>query len=369
MNTQTPRPLGSDYLQWARSSSEARFNLSSSGMPYLPLRELPVSLDDLELSGTGAYGYEPLNQAIAERYRVPAECVFPAFGTSMANHLVMIALLAPGDEVLIEHPTYEPLLALLRFVGAQVRRVERRRETGFDLDPAELERQVSSRTRLIVLTNLHNPSGALIEDAALLRVGESARRANARVLIDEVYLDALFEARPRTSFHLGESFVATSSLTKVYGLNGLRCGWVLAEPSLVQRLWRLNELYSNIGVHVAERLAVIAFQNLERIAARSRALLERNGAALNAFYVSRSDLDATPHRYGTVSFPRFRRGEAAGLCALLRERYETSVVPGHFFGMPAHFRIGLGVDSAIFAEGLARLGRALESLPEAAQAG
>ena len=188
-------------------------------------------------------------------------------------------------------------------------------------------------------------------------------RAGARVIVDEVYLDALWEDAPRTSFHLGETFIATDSLTKVYGLNGLRCGWILAEPVIVERAWRLTELFNNIGVHAAERMSLAAFQDLDAIARRSRALLDANAAALNDFYAVHANfLDVPPHTHGTVSFPRLRTGKVDALCGLLAERYETAVVPGQYFGMPDHLRIGLGVAPAAFREGLERLGRALDQL-------
>jgi aspartate/methionine/tyrosine aminotransferase len=351
---------GSEYLGWVKTQGGARFNLMSSGAPHLALRDLPLAPDELELNGPDVYA--PLLEAVGGRYGVPAESVFPAAGTSMANHLAMAALLEPGDEVLIEHPTYEPLLAVARYLGARVERFARRAGDGFRIDADEVAQRVTPRTRLIVLTNLHNPSSALTDDATLLRLGEVARGAGARVLVDEVYLDARFEDAPSTAFHLGPEFVVTSSLTKVYGLNGLRCGWVFAEPGVVDRLWRLNALFSNINAHPAERLSVAAIRHLPRLAARSRALLEANGAALNAFYRSRGDLDGTEHRAGTVSFPRLRSGRADDLWSLLRERYDTAVVPGRCFGSPDHVRIGLGVEPAVFAEGLVRLGLALDEL-------
>jgi aspartate/methionine/tyrosine aminotransferase len=355
----TERPYGSEYLRWAKTRAPARFDLTSSGVPYLPLRELPVGIDDLEISGTGAYGWAPLQQAIAARYRVDEACVVAAMGTSMANHLALAALVQPGDEVLIEHPTYEPLVTVARYLGAEVRHFPRRAEDGFRLDPGEVERAITPRTRAVVITDLHNPSSALADRDALRRIGEIAARAGARVVVDEVYLDALWEPAPRTCVHLGDAFVSTNSLTKVYGLNGLRCGWVLAEPVLAERMWRLTELFNNIGVHVAERLSLAAFQYLDAIALRSRTLLDANAAALNAFYAAHPQLQAMEHAHGTVSFPRLREGDVDALCDLLIDRYETAVVPGRFFGMPEHVRIGLGVDPATFAEGLERLGSAL----------
>lgn len=362
MNVSERRVVSSDYMEWAKTRSQARFNLASSGVMNYPLAGLPVRLEDLELSGPSGYGFEPLQAALAAKSGVTPECVVAATGTSMANHLVMAALLGPGDEVLIEHPAYEPLVALARYLGANVRRFERHAEEGFALDPDLVGRAVSARTRLVVLTNLHNPSGALADDNALRRVGEAARRAGAHVLVDEVYLDALFDAAPRSAFHLGEEFVTTNSLTKVYGLSGLRCGWVLARPALAQKLWRLNDLFGVIPAHPAELLSCVALEHLDRIAARSRQLLETNGWLLNTFCAARADLDWRPHRFGTVSFPRVRDWSADELCALLAEKYETSVVPGSFFEMRQHFRVGLGGDTETFRAGLDRLGRALDEL-------
>ncbi|HEX8213263.1 MAG TPA: pyridoxal phosphate-dependent aminotransferase [Longimicrobium sp.] len=351
---------GSEYLRWAKTRPPARFDLTSSGVPYLPLHELAVSIDDLEISGTGAYGYAPLQQAIAARYRVDVSCVASAMGASMANLLALAAVVRPGDEVLIEHPTYEPLIAAARWLGAEVRSFARRADDGFRLDPAEVERRMTDRTRAVVVTNLHNPSSALAEDDTLRQIGEIAARTGARVIMDEVYLDALWEPAPRTSFHLGETFIATNSLTKVYGLNGLRCGWILAAPEIVERAWRQTELFNNIGVHAAERLSLAAFQKLDAIALRSRALLDANAAVLNEFYAAHAGhLVVSPHAHGTVSFPRLRTGDADALCDLLAARYDTAVVPGRFFGVSDHLRIGLGVEPATFREGLERVGNAL----------
>jgi aspartate/methionine/tyrosine aminotransferase len=354
------RVMSSEYMHWAKTRAAARFNLASSGLKPYSLAELPVKIEDLELSGPSFYGYEPLQQALAAKCGVPVECVVAATGTSMANHLVMAALVKPGDEVLIEHPTYELLIALAKYLGAEVVRFTRPREQGFRLDTDEVARRISPRTRLIVLTNLHNPTSALTGLETLERLGEIARRANARVLVDEVYLDALFENSPRSAFHLGEVFVTTNSLTKVYGLSGLRCGWILADPLLAERLWRLNDLFGVIPSHAAERLSCAALENLDHIAARARRLLETNRGLLNDFYRSREELDWTEQEFGTISFPRLKRGNAGDLCALLAEKYETSVVPGKFFEMPQHFRIGIGCDTRTLEEGLERLGRALK---------
>jgi len=362
MIEQIEHVMGSAYMQWAKNNLRARFNLASSGLEPYPLAKLPVSLDDLELTGPSYYGYEPLQKALARKCGVSPDCVVAATGTSMANHLVMAATLNAGDEVLIEQPAYEPLVSVARYLGAEVKRFERLFENGFALDPAEVARAASKRTRLIVLTNLHNPSSVLSANEALKSVGEIARRAGARVLVDEVYLDAAFENAPPSAFHLGKPFITTNSLTKVYGLSGLRCGWILAEPSLAKKLWYLNDLFGVIPAHAAERLSCIALENLGQIAERARRLLETNTHVLNTFMSSRDEVQCMPHRFGTVVFPALRQGSVRELGTVLLEKFETSIVPGEFFDMPRHFRIGIGCETAALKEGLARLGSALRQI-------
>jgi aspartate/methionine/tyrosine aminotransferase len=354
--------MHSAYMEWAKTRARTRFDLATSGVASYPLAQLPVRLEDLELSAPGGYGYEPLQRRLAARCGAPVDCMVAATGTSLANHLAMAATLEPGDEILIEHPTYELLVTTARYLGAEVRRFPRRFEDGFRLDPGEVERCVTPRTRLIVVTNLHNPSGVLADEHALEQIGEIARSAGARVLVDEVYLDAAALPLPRSAFHLGEHFLSTSSLTKVYGLSGLRCGWVLAEPALARRMWRLQDLYEVIPAHPAERLSVIALDDLDRIAARARALLDANRRLLDRFLDSRSDLQAVRPTRGTTAFPRLQRGSAEVLCTLLREKYATSIVPGRFFEMPEHFRIGIGGETPDVAAGLERLAAALDEL-------
>jgi aspartate/methionine/tyrosine aminotransferase len=354
--------MRSAYMEWAKTRAHACFNLATSGVANYPLAELPAKLEDLELSGPSDYGYEPLQRRLAAKCGVPAECVVAATGASMANHLAMAATLEPGDEVLIEHPTYELLVSAARYLGAEIRRFPRRFGDGFRLDPEKVERNITPRTRLVVLTNSHNPSSVLTEENALRQVGEIAQGVGARVLVDEVYLDATFSRTTRSAFHLGEHVIATGSLTKVYGLSGLRCGWVLAAPELVTRIWRLNDLFGVIPAHPAERLSVIALEHLPHIAARAFKLLEANRRLLERFLETRADLSAVRPACGTTAFPRLLRGNVETLCALLRDKYDTSVVPGKFFEMAEHFRIGIGVATQDFAAGLERLGRALDEL-------
>ncbi len=354
--------MSSEYMHWAKTRSRARLNLATSGLANLTLKDLRVSLDDLSEITGGGYGYPPLVRALAERYGLDPASVVTAAGTSFANHLATAALIKPGDEVLVEQPAYEPLLATIKYLGAEVNRFERRFQDGFRISVPEIERTVTSSTRLIVITNFHNPSGVMTDDETLKQVGEIARSVNARVLIDEVYLEMLFAEPPRTAFHLGKEFVVTSSLTKAFGLSGLRCGWIFAAPELAERMWRLNDLFASTPVHVGERLSVLALQQLKGIAAGARERLDKNRRLLNEFLDSCKELEAVRPAFGSIMFPRVKQGNAEELIKLLREKYETSVVPGSFFELPDHFRIGLGGASEELEEGLRRLGLTIDEL-------
>jgi aspartate/methionine/tyrosine aminotransferase len=357
MNTQ------STYMQWAKKRPKVKYDLALSGILNLPFPELEATIDDVDLNGDNSYGYQPLVAAIGEHCHVAPECVVTiSGGTSMANHLAMAAAIERGDEVLIEQPTYEPLLALAEYFGLQVKRFSRAPGNNFQVDLDELEARVSSRTRLIVLTNLHNPSSALIDDATLRHAGEIAERVGARVLVDEVYLEAMFEDMPRSSVHLGPQFIATSSLTKGYGLSGLRCGWILAERELAKRMRLLHDIFGAVAPHPAETLSVLAMQKLPKFIDRAKNILESNRAVLNDFLDSREELTAARSEIGTTCFPRLGKGSVDSLSTLLNDKYETAFVPGRFFESPQHLRIGMCAEPQLFQTGVRRLGQALDEL-------
>ena len=349
----------SEYMHWAKTVSKARFNLATSGVGPFPLCKLPFDYGQLEINGNNSYGYPPLKRAIAERYGVDANCVVTSEGTSMANYLAMATVLEPGDEVLIEQPAYGLLVDAARYIGAEVKRFARREENEYAVDPAEIRRALTAKTRLIVLTNLHNPSSALTPETLLREVADLARSVGARLLVDEVYLDAVYEGTPRTAFHIGPEVIVTNSLTKVYGLSGLRCGWILAQADLVRAMYQLNNLFGSVGVHPGELLSVAAFQHLDAIRERARRIVDADRAALGEFLDGNAGVSAVRTAWGTTAFLRLANGGVEEFLERLRAEYETSAVPGRFFEMPEHFRVGMGVEAEMFREGLGRIGLAL----------
>ena len=194
-----------------------------------------------------------------------------------------------------------------------------------------------------MITNLHNPTSVLTPESVLREIGEIARSVGALVLVDEVYLDAVYDDTPRTSFHLGSEFVVTSSLTKIYGVSGLRCGWILAQPDLAWKMRRLNDLYSATPVHPGELLSVAAFQHLDLLRERARRIVDADRKLLRDFLKATikpfCGFDTSGARHHSHDC---RVGDADAFLERLRSEFDTSAVPGRFFEMPDHFRIGMG---------------------------
>lgn len=351
------------YMEWAKARPTARFDLAISNVLACSIDDLPGAANALSFAGRNDNGYEPLLDAIAARYGVESGQVTTAQGASGANFLLVAALLSSGDEVLVERPGYDPLMGAARLVGASVARFDRRFDDRYALDPDSVAAALTPRTRLIVVTSPHNPSGAIADQEALRRIGDLAERRRIHVLVDEVYLDST-GASTRPAATLGPAFISTSSLTKSYGLAGLRCGWILSSRELGHRLRRARDVVDGSGSIVAERLSVLAFDHLDALAARARGLLDTNRDIFLRFLESREDLEfVEPPPGGTVAFPRIGGiADSSDFADRLLAERETAIVPGRFFEAPAHFRVGFSGETAILQEGLTRLGAALDAL-------
>ena len=349
------------YMEWAKTRPASTFDLAGSNVLACTLDDLEGAREALSFSGRNDNGYAPLVEAIAAHYGVGPASVTTGNGAAGANFQTCAALLEPGDEVLMERPGYDPLLGSARLLGARTRRFDRTFESGYALDPDRVRAAMTPRTRLIVVTSPHNPSSAPIGRDALIELGTIAARGGAYVLVDEVYLDASHpEMAPAAT--LGDRFISTSSLTKSYGLSSLRCGWAIAAPEIAERIRRARDVVDGNGSLPAERLATLAFAQIDRLTARARALLATNTARLRSFLHASPELEYVDPDGGTVVFPRLRGvRDATRFAERLAADYDLAVAPGHFFEAAAHFRLGIGGTPAAVDAALAQLRRALDA--------
>ncbi len=219
---------------------------------------------------------------------------------------------------------------------------------------------LTPRTRVLVISSPHNPSGVLASSDDLSAIGRLADRHGLAVLVDEVYLDLSPGGHPPAAT-LSPAFVSTSSLTKAYGLASLRCGWSLASPEVTEKIRRARDVVDVWSAMPADRLSAVAFENLDRLGERARRLFDANARAVRDFLGRRPDLQCAASD-ATIAFPRFADGRDAAPFAdgLLRDR-GVAVVPGAFFDSPAHFRISFGGATDALEQGLRAIEECLPS--------
>jgi aspartate/methionine/tyrosine aminotransferase len=350
------------YLHWARRFyGQVRFDLATSGVPTVPLAELGMppahTLDD-----TG--GWARLRTAIAHHNGVPEVEAIAALGTTHALWLAYATLTSPGDEVLVETPVYEPLVRIAEGLGLGVSCFERSAVDGYALDVDRVGRAMTARTRVIAITNLHNPSGVRATDGALRAVARLAETRGATLLVDEVYAPFDTLTDDAGVFHgsarkLAPNVVTVSSLTKCYGLSPQRIGWMLGPAEVVARAGDTTTASAGMLPLPHAHVAVHAFERVRDLAARTRASLPGKRERVAAWIAAQGLEWSAPAEglFGFVSIPGVvdlehlvERG--------VRER-EVLVAPGCFFGMPAGFRLSWASTMEVLDEGLPRLAEVL----------
>ena len=352
------------YIEWFKTKPKAKIDLCSSSVDQLKRKDLAIAWEELEVSGENFYGYPPLLRAIGARYGVSEENVVSTIGTSHALFLVCAALVERGDVVLVEAPVYEPLLAVTEAFDAQVMRLPRRFDQGYGFSLEEFESLLTPRTKFVLLTNLHNPSGALLSRSFLEQMAHLAGEKNILIVVDEIYLEFM-EVEP-TGYHLADNVIIISSLTKVFGLGHLRCGWVLAQPHLAKRMRRIIDYINVEGTYIGERIAHQMFGRLDEIKRKNRKIIDTNKSLVKDLINQEEFLSWVEPEDGVVCFPRIESGLTGDeLASRLRVDHDTAIVPGSFFGQPQHFRLGFGGDSSTLAEGLANIRKALRESPSA----
>lgn len=359
------------------------FNLSESGVRPLSPRDLLVEPDALEalldqpLVYTQSNGTVALREAIAALYPgATADHVQVTNGGSEANYITTWRLVEPGDEVVMLLPTYMQTWGVARAFGATVREwrmVEDRQAGRWRADLDALAALVTERTKLIVLCNPNNPTGARLTDADLDRVAAAADRVGAWVMADEIYRGAELDGQATpTMWGRGERVIVTNGLSKAYGLPGLRIGWVVGAPDLVASTWSYHD-YITIGPGaLSDRLARAALVPATRQAllARTRGILRANLPVLESWLRAHGDLFSwTPPEAGAICYVRYAHAiNSTALVTRLREEKSVLLVPGDHFGMDHYLRIGFGEAPEYVTEGLARVHDLLSTLEPAVPA-
>lgn len=350
------------YMTWAKTHPSAKYDLAGSNLLHCSLDDLRGGRESLELFAKNDDGYPPLVEAIAQRYGVSTERVATATGAAGAAFLTLGALIRPGDRVLAEFPGYDPLVGAARFLGADVRMFDRTWREGWKIDPDRLAQELTPTTKVIILTNLHNPTGVYTDPWTLMAIADMADAIGAKVVVDEVYLESISDLDTTPAATRSDVFISLNSLTKAFGLAGLRVGWALADPATVRRIRRVRDVVDGVGSVPSERLGVLAFEQIDRLLTRARHILEPHALMLRRFVETRDELDWVAPAGGPIGFPKLvDRDDAEPFVEYALEHFGVGVVAGRHFGAPAHFRVAVGGRRRNVEEGIEALSQALNA--------
>ena len=347
------------------------FNLSESGVHPLSAADLVDeagmrALMELPLGYAQTNGPLELRRRIAAHLGAEADNVLVTSGTIEANFITAWRLLEPGDEIAYMVPNYLQIQGLAESFGVTVRSFELRPELGWQPDLEELASVVGPRTRMIALVNPNNPTGAVLAGEAMARIVELAAANDAWVVADEIYRGTE-HAGPMCPSFIGtyDKVVVTGSLSKAYGLPGLRVGWVIGPEELIEELWSRKDYTSITAASLSYELAARALEpaTLGRILGRNRELVVRNLGVLREWVESRPGVSLGSPAAGAMTLVRYEHDiSSVELADRLRREQGVLIVPGSHFGLEGHLRVGYGIPTASLTEALGRVGRLLAGL-------
>jgi len=300
-----------------------------------------------------------LERAFGALWSAPGGRVVLTAGGSEANAVVFGALLDRGDEVLVEWPGYEPHREVPRLFDVAVRRFERPLGGGAAPLAAVVEAALRPASRMVVLTHPHNPSGAPLSADDVAALEAIAARRGLWILCDEIFRDAIAEPRG-TVATIGPRWVATSSLTKVYGLGGLRLGWIAGSDEALARCVRVQNALSASPALPSIALALALVPHLDLLRTRSQRILNDNRARWTGLVRDGVPFTSPVRPLGTTAWALFPSpGEGDAFAAFASRRSSLAVTPGRFFGDPRGIRIGLGPQPDRFVPALEALQQTL----------
>ncbi len=343
-----------------------RFNLSESSVADQRLSDLGLTIPDMPLLYGEHRGRERLRELIAEEGSgLTAADVLVTTGAAGALFIIATSLLGPADHLVVIRPNYATNLETPRAIGCETTHIDLSFEDGFRIDIDQVAAALKPATRIISVTCPHNPTGVMLSEAELRALVDLAARHGCRLLVDETYRDLSYEGRLPQAASLGKHVISVSSLSKAYGVPGIRIGWLITQdPALQEVFLAASEQISICGSVMDEWVAEQVMENREAILAPRLAEMRRRLALVSDWMAGEDRLEWVRPSGGVVCFPRMKAEPAVGTDAFYRrllEDHGAYVGPGHWFEMPdRYFRVGYGWPTAEdLSAGLAAISAAL----------
>ncbi len=345
------------------------YDIGESAVKTLAVQDIDIDLGKVLLRYGYHTGHPDLRQTIAEQYPgFSGDHIVVTTGASEANFVAVSALVKPGDHVIVEHPNYPSLYEVPRSLGCDVSLFTLKFENRFRPDIDELKRMIIPQTKLVSLTHPNNPTGSMISEEDLRRVIELVESYDTFLLFDETYRHMGTDENllpPAAS--LSPSVISIASMSKCYGLPGIRTGWLATKnPFILDSAVAIREQLSISNNSLSEEIALSVLRRKEKFLTDARNRVEPNRQLVADWMAAQSDFEWIAPEVGVVCFPRIKNDvdvDPEKLYRLLAEKYRTFVVPGRCFEMDErHFRIGFGADKEEIAKGLSNLNKALNEI-------
>jgi len=347
---------------------EIDFDIGESAVKTLKLEDIPIDLKDVSLRYGFHRGKPELRALIAEQYPgLSPDNIIVTSGASEANFDILSALVKPGEHVIIEHPNYPSLYEVPRSLGCRVDLFSLNFDRAFRPDWERLEGMFETDTRLFSLTHPNNPTGSMISEEDLRRSVRIAEAKDVYLLFDETYRSMAFENPLPAAASLSSKVISISSMSKCYGIPGIRIGWLASRDlGVIERVLSTREQVSIANNALGEEIAIQVLRNKDEYLESARRRIAANRAVVDGWMREQRNFEWVPPEAGVVCFPRIKSEvtvEPEKLYRLLAEKYRTFVVPGRCFEMDErHFRVGFGADAEEIRVGLRNLDLALKEL-------
>ncbi len=352
-------------FDWIKRLPDNLIDLTSSGVNSPEtLAELGINADDIPLKGDNLYGYTPLKEAIANQYEITPDRVAITPGASMGNFVVSSLLSGHGDQIIVETPVNQPFVSVAKAVtGLDPLRLERKRCDDYHLKVDSLKQMNTTACKLMILSNLHNPSGVYDSSDTFTHLADVVAEQNGWVLVDEVFLPFIEGGERQSAALFHDRIISTCSLTKVWGLSTLRIGWVIASPEIVQRIEHAMDYMHVVQPFITEYIAwrVLSDETLnKRLLSSARSIASANTELVNAYLKDIPEFEYIQPDGGISVLIRFRDGRNSELFTdRLYHEFNTVVIPGRYFEVEDGFRISFGGEEDVVRQGLEAIRKAI----------
>lgn len=334
---ESPEQLGYDSIA---------YNLAESSVTDAVFGDLQLDLNKLVVCYGHHLGKPELRDLLLLGYSgLTAESVLLTAGAAAGLFIVNTSLLSAKDHLMVVRPNYATNIETPRAIGCEISFVDLAFEDGFRFDLGQLKKCIQANTRLISITTPHNPTGVMLSETELRQIGELAEEQKCYVLVDETYRDLAFGPKPPLAASLSNRFISVSSVSKAYGIPGVRLGWIITtDPGLQELFLAAKEQIYICNSVVDEEITYQFLQNKNRYFEKIKKQVEQNFAYLKSRMLDQQELEWVEPKGGVVCFPRLNpKIDPEKFYSILNSKYKTRVGPGHWFEMEKrYFRLGFG---------------------------